>query len=53
MSTTAHQDNLFGSAMLDPTVAWISENLEPQEVFADDQLAAWAEANDWIKKEQE
>ena len=51
MGTTSRQDNEFGSAMLDPIVAWISEHLEPQDIFDIDVLAAWAEANDWVKKE--
>jgi len=39
--------------MLDQIVAWIQEEMEPQDVFDDTQLSAWAEANDYVKKEPE
>lgn len=52
MATTESQDNAFGRAMLDSVVAWISENLEPQDVFDDKQLGDWAENNDYTKGAQ-
>lgn len=53
MATTTRQDHEFGGAMLDPIIAWISTEMEPQDVFDKDALEAWAEANDWVKKEPE
>lgn len=52
MATTSNQDNAFGRAMLDSIVAWISENMEPQDIFDDKRLEDWAEANGYTKEAQ-
>lgn len=41
----------FGEQFLDEIVYWISENLEPEDVFDNNELEAWAEDNGWAKEE--
>ncbi len=36
--------------LLDDTVAWIKDNLEPDDVFDEDDLIKWAEANGYEPK---
>jgi hypothetical protein len=54
MRTTSRQDEAFIKAVISPqlleeAISWIQDNISPEEVFADAQLAAWAESNGFIK----
>ena len=51
--TTAVQDLAFlndviGASLLDASIDWISDNLKPEEVFTDADLAVWATDNGYI-----
>lgn len=41
----------FSSEFLDKAIDWIESNLEPNDVFSDKELGAWAEANGYIKQQ--
>jgi hypothetical protein len=48
MATTVKQDrefseSLFDGSKLQEAIDWIQDHLEPEEVFTDSQLEAWAE----------
>ena len=50
MKISAKQNKDFVDAILptwplDEAVDWINANMEPEEIFTDDKLEAWAEAN--------
>ena len=38
------------SAALDEAIAWISSNLDPDDVFSKSDLEAWAENNGYTKE---
>ena len=38
----------IGRALLDEIIDWISEHLEPDDVFTEEQLEDWA--RDWAKR---
>lgn len=40
----------MSNTTLDNAIDWISSNLEPDEVFDDKKLSAWAENNGYIKE---
>lgn len=47
MATTTKQDNNFMNAvisrsLLEDAIAWIVENMEPEDVFSEGALEAWA-----------
>jgi len=45
MPTSKQYDNFTSSVtgdLLDDCIAWITDNLDPEEVFNDSQLEAWA-----------
>lgn len=45
MPTSKQYDNFTSSVtgdLLDDTIAWIQDNLEPEEVFTDSKLTDWA-----------
>lgn len=44
-----YKDQSWG--LLTNTLAWIRDNLKPQDVFWRHQLDKWAEENGYIKKE--
>lgn len=53
--TTQYQDKDFlgsviSKTLLEESIQWISSNMEPEDVFSDIQLAAWAEANGYTKE---
>lgn len=37
--------------LLETTIEWINESMEPNEVFDNNKLESWAEDNGYIKKE--
>lgn len=36
---------------LDSAIAWIGDNLVPDDIFSERQLSSWAESNNYAKKE--
>lgn len=36
---------------LDRIAEWIADNCEPEEVFTEEQLVAWAERNDFTRED--
>ena len=56
--TTRTQDAGFIDYMITPmflenAIRWIADNMEPEDVFSDTQLAAWAEANGFIQEDKQ
>ena len=58
--TSSREDRDFGSEMsshldfsglLPDAITWIQDNMTPDQVFNQDVLNDWAEANDFVKKE--
>lgn len=50
MATTTKQDHNFrdeviSRSLLEDAIAWIANNMEPEDVFSEKQLQTWAEAN--------
>lgn len=44
------RDSLFiGKSLLDDALDWIRENMQPDEVFGDNELSEWAEENGFVK----
>ncbi len=54
MSASNSQEKNFRSALgisdnlLDEASAWIAENLDPEDVFDEDKLHAWAEKKGYV-----
>ena len=46
-------DYMITSAFLENAISWIADNMEPEDVFSDTQLAAWAEANGFIQEDKQ
>lgn len=49
MATTSSQDRDFlttviSTSLLEDSIEWIADNLDPDQVFSDKQLASWAES---------
>lgn len=42
---------MIGTSLLDTAIEWISENLEPTEVFDEKTLAEWATSNGYQEEE--
>lgn len=40
--------NRFGDELVEHTTDWIQENLDPIDVFSEEQLIQWAEKNGFI-----
>jgi len=56
MSISAKQNQEFASVILpnyplDEAVEWIRSNMEPDDVFTEDKLEAWAERNGYKREE--
>lgn len=56
MSTTRKQnsdfiENVMSSSFLEDCISWIATHLSPEDVFSKKDLEAWAEENDYVKKE--
>lgn len=49
MSQSVDQVRMSGST-LDSAIAWISLKLDPDDVFSQKQLEAWAESNGYVKE---
>ena len=52
--STAQQDRNFISSvisntLLEDSIEWIKENMNPEDVFSDAQLEAWAKENGFIE----
>ncbi len=50
MNTSISQDRQFiasvvSTSLLEDALAWIAFNLNPEDVFSDDELDSWARAN--------
>ena len=48
--SSSSQDQKFGSKFLDDIVDWISDAMEPGDVFSESRLEGWAEANGYVKE---
>lgn len=56
--TEAERREAFATAIVNPAaydaaVEWIADNLNPQDVFDEEKLAAWALMRGWVKPEEE
>lgn len=40
----------MSNTSLDNAIAWMQDNLEPDDVFSEKKLIAWAESNGFIKE---
>jgi len=57
MSTTNSQDSNFISAvinnsLLEEAIDWISDHMNPEDVFSSDDLERWATDNGMVKEEE-
>lgn len=43
--------NVNRDYILDDTVEWVCNNLEPEDIFDEDKLKQWAEENDYVLEE--
>lgn len=41
------------TSALDEAIHWIGSELDPEDVFSEKQLSSWAEANGFIKEENQ
>ncbi len=41
---------VVSTSALDNAISWIGHNLQPEDVFSDKDLSAWAESNGYIKE---
>lgn len=46
------RDALVSTRMLEEAIDWIRSNLEPDDVFTQNSLEAWAENNGYVRDEQ-
>jgi len=44
-------NSVLGSNVLEDAVEWIKNNLQPDEVFTEDELGTWAYENGFLKEE--
>lgn len=56
MKPTWRQDEGFihdvlGSTILESAISWIINSFEPADIYPKDELAAWAEANGYVKED--
>lgn len=55
MTTTSQdrsfRDELIANDLLEQAIDWIKNNMEPEEVFTEQQLEKWAENNNYKKEE--
>jgi len=49
MATTMEQR--FGRDFYETVLGWVQDNLGPDDVFSTTQLTEWAEASDFVHKE--
>jgi hypothetical protein len=54
--TSVEQDRMFiasviSRGLLEDAITWIANNMDPDDVFSMDVLAAWADAHDYAKVE--
>jgi hypothetical protein len=40
----------MSNSTLDNAIAWIQDNLDPDDVFKEKQLESWAESNGYVKE---
>lgn len=45
------RDTLIQTNLLDEAIAWIKDNLSPDEVFTTEDLEKWAEERGYMKEE--
>ena len=45
------QSHAFGWNFFDQIVEWIGDNLEPEDVFDEKALSAWAEFNGYVPEQ--
>lgn len=48
---TREEEHQFGRDFSDEIVDWIGSTLKPEEIFDDEALTKWAEANGFEKKQ--
>ena len=51
--TTIAQDHAFGYEFFEKVVEWIADHLEPEDVFDEKALCAWAEFNGYVPKQDD
>ncbi len=56
MGTSASQDASFlseviSNTLLEEAIDWIRSNMEPDEVFEEDELREWAQNNGFVEEE--
>jgi hypothetical protein len=42
------RDEIIGTDLLEESIAWISSNLDPEEVFDESKLQQWAKDNGFV-----
>lgn len=47
------RDSVIASTLLDESIAWINDNLTPDEVFDEDLLRQWALDSGFVEKTSE
>ena len=45
----AFAHDVVGTGLLETSIDWIQSNMNPEEVFTEKQLSAWAEVNGFTK----
>lgn len=51
MSSSTAQDHHFGSCFLDDILIWVGKEMDPEDVFTDRRLRAWALENGFVEGE--
>jgi len=56
MATTSKQDQDFLESviphtLLEEAIEWIASNLDPEDVFSENDLSCWAENNGFVEEE--
>jgi hypothetical protein len=44
-------EQVFGTSLLEKAIEWIQNNLEPDDIFVEEELHEWATENDYISRE--
>jgi hypothetical protein len=44
-------EDVISNDLLENTIAWISNNLEPDNVFSKEELEEWARSNGFVEEE--
>lgn len=47
-----YMENVFGEEFLDKVIDWIKDNYEPDDIFDEGPLVAWARENGYVLEEE-